>query len=66
MIFRNAAGTASVTVRDAVLADLTVRFGDDGSDQFAKLADAGAFLGSTMKSVFETQDARTNGVLASL
>ena len=66
VIFRNEAGTASVTVRGAALADLTVRFGDDGSEQFARLSAAGAFLGSTTESVFETQDARTNGVLASL
>ena len=66
VIFRNEAGTASVTVSNAILADLTVRYGDDGSARFSGLASAGAFLGSTAEAVFETQDARSQGILASL
>ena len=65
VIFRAAAGTSSVTVKNAALADLTVRFGDDGSAQFAQLSSAGAFLGSTADSIFEKQSA-ASGVLASL
>ena len=64
VIFRS--GTSSVTVKDSVLADLDVHFGDDQSASFTGLAAAGAFLGSTTESVFETQSARMQGVLASL
>ena len=66
VIFRNAAGTSSVTVENAALADLKVHFGNDQSACFAGLAAAGAFLGSTAESVFETQAARSQGILASL
>ncbi|MBR4717998.1 MAG: hypothetical protein IKP09_08055, partial [Lentisphaeria bacterium] len=66
VIFRNAAGTSSVTVENAALADLKVHFGNDQSACFAGLAAAGAFLGSTAESVFEPQAARSQGILASL
>ena len=66
VIFRNAAGTSSVTVENATLADLNVHFGDDQSVCFSGLVAAGAFLDSTAESVFESQEARTQGVLASL
>ena len=66
VIFSNEAGTASVTVSNAALADLTVHYGDDGSTRFAELAAAGAFLGSTAEAVFETESARSQGILASL
>ena len=66
VIFRDAAGTSSVTVKNASLAGLTVHFGDDQSVCFAGLNAAGAFLGSTAESVFESQTARTHGILASL
>ena len=66
VIFRNEVGTASVTIENAALADLTVHYGDDGSARFAELAAEGAFLGSTAEAVFETQDARSQGILASL
>jgi len=66
VVFRNAAGTSSVTLAASALANLTVLHGDDGSARFSELSAAGAFLGSTAESVFETQDARTHGILASL
>ena len=59
-------GTNVVTVAGFALADVTVHYGDDGSDQFKALAAAGAFLGSTAESVFESQEMRANGILASL
>lgn len=64
-VFTNAAGS-SVTVKNLTLADLTVHYGDDGSAQFGALAASGAFLGSSSESVFETESARTTGILASL
>ena len=64
-VFTNASGS-SVTVKNLTLADLTVHYGDDGSEQFAALAASGAFLGSSSESVFETESARTAGILASL
>ena len=66
IVFRNEAGTSSVTLAASALANLTVLHGDDGSARFAELSAAGAFLGSTAESVFETQSARTQGILASL
>ena len=66
VIFRNAAGTSSVTVKGMALADLELHFGGDSSACFTGLTAAGAFLGSTAESVFETQAARMQGVLASL
>ena len=66
VVFRNADGTSSVTVRNAALADLKVHFGGDQSAYFTGLAAAGAFLASTTESVFENQAARTQGILASL
>ena len=59
-------GTNVVTVAGFALADVTVHYGDDGSDRFKELAAVGAFLGSTAESVFENQSARTQGILASL
>ena len=47
-------------------AQISFKFGDDGSQQFADLAASGAFLESTAESVFETEEARQNGILASL
>ena len=66
VIFRNAAGTSSVTVKGMALADLELHFGGDSSACFTGLTAAGAFLGSTAESVFETQAARSQGILASL
>ena len=63
-VFTN--GTDTVTVAGFALADIAVHYGDDGSDQFKALAAAGAFLGSTAGSVFESQEMRANGILASL
>ena len=59
-------GTNVVTVAGFALADIAVHYGDDGSDQFKALAAPGAFLGSTSESVFESQEMRANGILASL
>ena len=59
-------GTNVVTVAGFALADVVVHYGDDGSDQFKALAAAGAFLGSTAESVFESREMRSNGILASL
>ena len=66
VIFRNSDGSSSVTVQNAALADLTVCYGDDKSARYAELDAAGAFLASTAESIFETQDARSQGILASL
>ena len=63
-VFTN--GTDTVTVAGFALADIVVHYGDDGSDRFKALAAAGAFLGSTAGSVFESQEMRANGILASL
>ena len=46
-------GTNSVTVRGVSADDVTLKFGDDGSAQYAALAEAGAFAGSTSENVFE-------------
>ena len=59
-------GTNVVTVAGFALADIAVHYGDDGSDRFKELAAAGAVLGSTAESVFESQEMRANGILASL
>ena len=64
VIFRSA--TSSVTVENSALAGLEVHFGSDQSVCFTGLTAAGAFLGSTAVSVFETQTARAHGILASL
>ena len=66
VVFSNAAGTSTVTVKGVAFADLTVHYGDDGTARFDELAAAGAFLGNTSESVFETESTRTNGILASL
>ena len=65
-LFTNATGSSIVMVQGLGLADITVKYGDDGSDEFAALSSAGAFLGSTADSVFETQEMRSQGILASL
>ena len=65
-VFTNADKTSSVTVKGIAFADLIVHYGDDASERFAELAAAGAFLGSTSEAVFETENARTGGILASL
>ena len=66
VIFRNAIGTSTVTVKNAALADLKVHFGSDQSACFTGLVAAGAFLAGTTDSVFENESTRTQGVLASL
>ena len=65
-LFMNATGSSVVMVQGFSLADITVKYGDDGSDEFAALSASGAFLGSTADSVFETQAMRSRGILASL
>ncbi|MBR6240806.1 MAG: hypothetical protein IKQ82_05060, partial [Lentisphaeria bacterium] len=65
-LFTNATGSSVVMVQNLPLSDITVKYGDDGSDEFAALSAAGAFLGSTADSVFETQEMRSQGILASL
>jgi autotransporter passenger strand-loop-strand repeat protein len=54
-------GTNSVSVRG--VDSVTLLFGDDGSEQFATLTSAGAFLDATSERIFEESD---KGVLASL
>ena len=66
VVFTNADGTSGVTVKNSTFEDLTVHYGDDASERFAELAASGAFLGSTTEAVFETENARTGGILASL
>jgi len=62
-VFTNAAGTASVTVKSFALANIVVKYGDDGSDDYATLASAGAFLDATTERIFEESG---KGMLASL
>ena len=62
-VFTNAGGTASVTVKDFALADIAVKYGDDGSDDYAALASAGAFFDATTERIFEESG---KGMLASL
>jgi Ca2+-binding RTX toxin-like protein len=54
-------GTNSVTVKGVGADDVTLKFGDDGSAQYASLADAGAFAGFTSENVFEK---KAGGMLA--
>jgi len=60
-VFTNAAGTASVTVKGFSLADIAVKYGDDGSDDYAALAFAGAFIDAASERIFEETG---KGVLA--
>ena len=62
-VFTNAAGTASVTVKGFALADIVVKYGDDGSDDYVALAAAGAFFDATTERIFEESG---KGILASL
>ena len=56
-------GTNSVKV-SGVTADLvTLKFGDDGSDEYNALASAGAFFDATTEHIFEEEG---KGMLASL
>jgi hypothetical protein len=62
-VFTNATGTGSVTVKGFALEDIAVRYGDDGSEQYATLARAGAFFDATSERIFEEEG---KGILASL
>ena len=55
-------GLSSVTVSGVSADRITLKFGDDGSDQFAALSDAGAFDAFTSQKVFEDSG---KGLLAS-
>ena len=60
-------GDNSVTVSGVAADKITLLFGSEKNpDRFAELDAAGAFLGSTAESIFETESARTQGILASL
>ena len=59
-------GTNSVNVSGVAADQITLKFGDDGSEKFKEYAALGAFLESTAEAVFETEAMRTQGVLASL
>jgi len=52
-VFTNADGTASVTVKGFALADIAVKYGDDGTDEYKALAAAGAFAEFTSQKIFE-------------
>ncbi len=56
-------GCNSVTVSGVAADRITLKFGDDGSAQFASLSDAGAFDAFTSQRIFEESGA---GILASL
>ena len=56
-------GICSVTVSGVSADRITLKFGDDGSDQFAALSDAGAFDAFTSQRIFEESG---TGILASL
>ena len=62
-VFTNTTGTASVTVKGFALVDIEVKYGDDGSDEFATLSSMGAFFDATTEKIFE---ASGKGMLASL
>ena len=62
-VFTYADGTASVTVKGFSLADIAVKYGNDGSDDYAALASAGAFLDAATERIFEESG---KGMLASL
>ena len=60
-------GDNSVTVSGIDADKVTLLFGGGKeADRFAELSAAGAFLGSSSEAVFETETARTQGILASL
>ena len=54
-------GENSVTVKGVAADKVTLKFGDDGTDLYAALADAGAFAGATSEKIFED---RNKGILA--
>ena len=56
-------GTNSVTVSGVSVEQVTLKFGDDGSELFAALSNAGAFDDFTSQRIFEESD---SGILASL
>ncbi len=56
-------GENSVTVKGVTTEQITLKFGDDGSDEFVVLSGLGAFLDATSELVFEESG---NGLLASL
>ena len=56
-------GANSVTVKGVTAEQVTLKFGDDGSAQFASLASAGSFDAFTSRKIFEESD---NGLLASV
>ena len=58
-------GNNSVKVSGVAAEKVTLKFGDDGSEQYAKLASAGAFAKFTSQKIFENADT-TTGVIASL
>ena len=59
-------GENSVTVSGTNSVELRFGAGTDDAARFANLKDMGAFLGSTTQSVFETEENRSKGILASL
>ena len=56
-------GTNSVTVLGVTAEQVTLKFGDDGSDQFASLSGMGAFADFTSQRIYEESG---KGLLASL
>ena len=56
-------GTNSVTVKGVTAEQVTLKFGDDGSAQFASLSDMGAFAAFTSRKIFEDTN---KGILASV
>lgn len=56
-------GDNSVTVKGVSAEQVTLKFGDDGSEQYAALASAGAFADFTSRKIFEGEKA---GMLAGL
>ena len=56
-------GENSVTVSGVTADKVTLKFGDDGSEQFASLTSAGAFFDATTERIFEESG---KGILASL
>jgi hypothetical protein len=60
-------GENSVVVSGVALEKISLKFGDDNDpEKFDDLAAVGAFLECTAEAVFETEEMRTQGILASL
>ena len=56
-------GDNSVTVKGVTAEQVALKFGDDGSEQFATLSSSGAFAEFTSQKIFEEEG---KGILANI